>query len=192
MLNQILIHTPMYVWAILACLVWRGMVEMRERELPLPRLFVLPLAMLGLALYDVVAKFGMGAVTMAAWMAGCAASLLLVWKFGSTRIVAGAAPGSARLRGSKAPLAVMMALFLVKYASSVFLVIQPQAGRDALVAAAVCATFGVFSGWFLGRLAHDLSALRTLSKNRGASACPPGSAVQALRQACRTIPSSTT
>ena len=162
MLNQILIHTPMYVWAILAFLVWRGMVEMRGREVPLRRLFILPLAILGLALVDLVAKFGVGALPVTAWMAGGAASLFYVRTFGAARIAAGAAPGQVRLRGSRAPMAAMIGLFLLKYATSVILVVQPEAARIAPVAAAMCAAFGLFNGWFLGRLVRDLAALRAL------------------------------
>lgn len=162
MLNQILIHTPTYVWAILAFLVWRGMVEMRGRDVPVRRLFILPLAMLVLALADVTAKFGFAAAPLAAWMAACAASLWYVRTFGATRIVAGEVAGQVRLRGSRAPLLAMLGLFLVKYATSVILVLQPQAAQRAPVAAAMCAAFGLFSGWFLGRLARDLAALRTL------------------------------
>jgi hypothetical protein len=172
MLNQILIHTPMYVWAILAFLVWRGMVEMRGREVPLRRLFILPLAMLGLALVDLVAKFGVAALPMAAWMAGCAASLFYVRSFGAARIVAGAAAGQVRLRGSKAPLAAMIGLLLLKYATSVVLVVQPEAARIAPVAAAMCAAFGLFNGWFLGRLARDLAALRELPGEGAATPVP--------------------
>jgi len=93
MLNQILIHTPTYVWVILAVLVWRGIVEMRERDMPLRRLFVLPLAMLAWGLYDVIAKFGVEVVPLAAWAAGCAASLAWAWRFGTSRILAPAGGG---------------------------------------------------------------------------------------------------
>lgn len=165
MLSQILIHTPLYVWAILAFLVWRGLAEMRERALPLRRLFIVPLAMLALALFDLAAKFGLDAVPVLAWMAACAASLSYVRAFGASRIVAGAQDGQVRgqvrLRGSRAPLCAMLGLFVVKYASSVLLAMQPELARSLPAAAAICAMFGLFNGWFLGRLACELAALRS-------------------------------
>jgi hypothetical protein len=171
MLNQILIHTPLYVWAILALLVWRGIVEMRERALPLRRLLVLPLAMLGLGLYDVIAKCGLEALPLAAWAAGCAASLAWAWKIGATRIMGPVQGGQVRVRGSRAPLAAMLGLFAVKYASSVLLAVQPEAARQAAAAAAMCAAFGLFNGWFVGRLVRDLAALRQQS-GQGAAMAP--------------------
>jgi hypothetical protein len=160
MLNQILSRTPTYVWVILALLVWRGIVEMRERDMPLRRLYVLPLAMLAWGLYDVIAKFGVEAVPLAAWAAGCAASLTWAWTFGTSRILAPAEAGQVRVRGSRAPLAAMLGLFVVKYVSSVLLAARPEAAHQVVAVVAMCAAFGLFNGWFLGRLVHDVAVLR--------------------------------
>jgi hypothetical protein len=176
MLNQILIHTPTYVWVILALLVWRGIVEMRERDMPLRRLYVLPLAMLALGLFDVGAKFGVEAVPLAAWAAGCAASLAWAWKFGASRILAPAEGGQVRVRGSRAPMAAMLGLFVLKYLSSVLLAAQPEAARQVAAAAAMCSAFGLFNGWFLGRLAHDVAALRAQPGPGAAMAHSPAQA----------------
>jgi len=66
-----------------------------------------------------------------------------------------------RVRGSRAPLAAMLGLFVVKYLSSVLLAARPEAAHQAAAAMAMCAAFGLFNGWFLGRLVLDLAALRT-------------------------------
>jgi hypothetical protein len=163
MLQQILIHTPAYVWVILAVLVWRGSSALREREMTVRSLFIVPAIMLALSLQDVVAKFGSNAAPLATWAAAAAATALLVWKFGADRTVPGAAPGSVRVRGSWVPLAMMMAVFFTKYVASVLLAILPHARQDALFAAAVCLLFGAFNGCFLGRLARDLMASRSRS-----------------------------
>jgi hypothetical protein len=160
MLQQILVHTPVYVWVILAVLVWRGTAALREREMTVRSLFIVPAIMLALSLQDVVMKFGANATLLAAWAAAAAATALLVWKFGAERTVPGAAPGSVRVRGSWAPLAMMMAVFITKYAASVLLAILPHARQDAAFATGVCVLFGVFNGCFLGRLARDLAAVR--------------------------------
>jgi hypothetical protein len=74
------------------------------------------------------------------------------------------------VRGSWAPLAMMMAVFFTKYAASVLLAVLPHAREDALVAAGVCALFGAFNGYFLGRLARDVMDVR------GAAALPVSAA----------------
>jgi hypothetical protein len=162
MLQQILIHTPVYVWAILAVLVWRGAAALRDREMKVRSLFIVPIIMLVLSLQDVVVKFGANAMPLAAWVAAAAATALLVWKFGRSRTAPAATPGSVIVRGSWVPLAMMMAVFFTKYAASVLLAILPHARQDALIAAGVCALFGVFNGCFLGRLARDVAAWRGL------------------------------
>jgi hypothetical protein len=160
MLQQILVHTPVYVWVILAVLVWRGTAALREREMTVRSLFIVPVIMLALSLQDVVMKFGANPVPLGAWAAAAAATTLLVWTRGRSRIAPAATPGSAIVRGSWVPLAMMMAIFVTKYAAAVLLAVLPHARQDALLAAAVCALFGVFSGCFLGRLAADIAALR--------------------------------
>ncbi len=175
MLQQILIHTPVYVWAILAVLVWRGSAALRERETTVRSLFIVPLIMLALSLQDVVVKFGSNAAALAVWAVAALGTTLLVWKFGRSRTAPGGTAGSVIVRGSRVPLAMMMAVFFTKYAASVLLAVLPQARQDALFAAAVCALFGVFNGAFLGRLAADLAALR-----RAAAHAP---AVQGVLQA---------
>jgi hypothetical protein len=168
MLQQILIHTPVYVWAILAVLVWRGGAALRDREMTVRSLFIVPAIMLALSLQDVLMKFGSHAGALAAWAVAAAGTALLVWKFGRSRTAPGATPGSVMVRGSRVPLAMMMAVFFTKYAASVLLAILPHARQDALVAASVCALFGVFNGCFLGRLARDVAGQRGLSTARNA------------------------
>jgi hypothetical protein len=64
---------------------------------------------------------------------------------------------------------MMMAVFFTKYAASVALAVAPQLRHDTLFACAVCALFGVFNGFFIGCLAGDLAAYRTVAV-RGDSA----------------------
>lgn len=156
MLIHIVSHTPIHVWAILAFLVYRGMVSSRDREVELRKLCIIPVVMLVLSLQDIAAKFGLDGIALAAWIAGVALALAPVLLFGADRIAAGSAPGTVRVRGSWMPLALMMAVFFTKYAASVMLAVFPQAHQNTLAAGAVCVLFGLFNGVFLGRLARDL------------------------------------
>ena len=156
MLIHIVSHTPIHVWAILAFLVYRGMVASRDREVELRKLCIIPVVMLVLSLQDIAAKFGLAGIALAAWIAGVALALAPVLLFGADRIAAGSAPGTVRVRGSWMPLALMMAVFFTKYAASVMLAVFPQAHQNTLAAGAVCVLFGLFNGVFLGRLARDL------------------------------------
>jgi len=151
---QILSHTPLYVWAILAFLVWRGVAELREREIAMARMFVLPLVMLVLTLHDIARKFGLDATALAAWTTAFVLAALLAWRFGRVRVLPGTAPGRVRVAGSVIPLLLMLSIFTLKYATSVLLAVRPELAGEA--AAGVCALFGVFNGYLFGRLLRDV------------------------------------
>lgn len=168
MLTHILTRTPLYVWAILALLVYRGIVEMRGRDVAIRKLFIVPVIMLALSLQDIVAKFGAAYLPMSAWAGSAMVMTLLVWKFSGAGIDAGAAPGSVRVCGSWGPLAMMMAIFFTKYVTAVTLVVQPDTVHNVLFSTAVCTLLGVFSGYFVGRLASILrSGQRLRAKQSG-------------------------
>lgn len=161
MLIQILRHTPLYVWVILALLVWRGLVELREREIAVPRMFVLPLVMLVLSVHDIARKFGHGAIAFTMWMAASALAAfalaaLLAWRFGRVRVTPGTAPGLVRVAGSALPMVLMLSIFALKYATSVLLAVRPELAVQPVVVALVCTAFGIFNGYFLGRLLRDV------------------------------------
>lgn len=170
MLIQILSHTPIYVWAILLLLVWRGANAMRTREIALRKLFIMPLVMLGLSLQDIAGKFGLEPAQLGAWSAGAAVGALLAWRFGQARIEAGSLPGSVRVAGSALPLAIMMAVFFTKYLASVLLAVRPGLHHELGFALTVCALFGVFNGWFGARLARELLAWRGIQDGRALAA----------------------
>jgi hypothetical protein len=169
MLIQILSHTPVYVWAILALLVYRGVIAMRERDMTIRKLFIIPAVMLALSLQDIVAKFGGATVPLCAWAGAVLVVALLVCKYGSAGASAGGTPGSLRIHGSAVPLVMMMAIFFTKYATAVLLAVQPQASQHALLPAAACALFGMFNGYFLGRLAANLRTWQSLRAPAGGS-----------------------
>ena len=163
MLIQILTHTPLYVWAILAFLVHRGMIALRDRDVEVRKLVIIPVVMLVLSLQDMNVKFGLDGWPLAAWAISAAALALLAGMTGAPRIAAGTVPGSVRVRGSRVPFALMMAVFFTKYVASFALSVAPQLAHDTVFAVAVCALFGLFNGVFIGRLAGDLAAVRALT-----------------------------
>jgi hypothetical protein len=174
MLIQIVTHTPVYVWAILALLVYRGVVAMRDREITIRKLFIIPVIMLALSLQDVVAKFGVGFTPLSVWAAGAVLMTLLVWKFSNAGISTSTSPGRVLVHGSLGPLAMMMAIFFTKYATAVTLVIKPSASHDPLFSTVVCASLGVFSGYFLGRLVGTLQCWRSTQQSTSAALPEPG------------------
>jgi len=161
MFQQIISHTPLYVWAILAFLVYRGVQASRDREVSLRTMAILPLVMTALALVGIRSAFGLEGVPALFWLAGVAGGAALAWHLtGAGAIIAHPDRGVLFLRGSWAPLALMMLIFMMKYAVAIALAMMPALGHDVLFASVICALYGLFSGLFLGRLLRGVAAYR--------------------------------
>ncbi|MBA5687013.1 DUF6622 family protein [Rugamonas apoptosis] len=158
MLQQIVSHTPIYVWFILAFLISRGVAASADRDVTMRNLVVIPAVMLVLSWLDINNKFGFDGLVAAGWVAGASIGAGLVWRnFDSSSIACDPASGAIRLRGSWLPLALMMAIFCTKYVVAVLVAMQPAARENSLFVAAVCIVFGMFNGAFLGRLACQMA-----------------------------------
>lgn len=168
MLIQILTHTPVYVWAILALLVYRGVIALRTREVAVTKMFIIPAIMLALSLQDIHAKFGFGGAAFATWLVVAVATTALVLRFGAARVSPATTAGHVIVRGSAAPMAMMMAVFATKYCASVAVAMMPRLLADGSFSIALCALFGILNGYFLGRVARDMIACRAFSPHAAA------------------------
>ncbi len=155
MFIQIITRTPVWVWAILAVLLWVGLKQTLPRSVSLRRITVLPLVMVGLSLAGTVTAFGTGNHTLLAWAVAAAVALAVV----ITRNLPhgtqfNAWTESFQIPGSWTPLVLMMGIFITKYAVGVTLSIRPDLARDALFGQCVGALYGGFSGVFVARAAR--------------------------------------
>lgn len=159
MLQQIISHTPTYVWAILAFLIYRGVLACRDREVSLRSLFIIPAVMLYLSLQSLAARYDFNGMTAGLWLVGAAAGAALAWRLiDGSRIQVNRAAGTLLQRGSVVPLVLMLSIFVTKYAVAVLGAVQPALNHDASFIAAICVLFGLFNGVFLGRMARYLAA----------------------------------
>jgi hypothetical protein len=155
MLLQILAHTPRWVYALFLVLLVLGLSQLAGRHAGLRRVSLLPLAMLGLSFYGVVSSFPALPWALLPWAAGLGLAVAAVL---ARPLPAGTSfdPVGRRfaLPGSALPLALIMGIFLTKYAVGVSLVISPALAQSASYAAAVSVLTGALSGVFLGRAAR--------------------------------------
>ena len=160
-MQQLFSHTPLYVWAILAFLVYRGVLASRAREVTLRKLCIIPLVMLALSLSGVRGSFGFDGVAPFAWAVGALAGGLLAWSMTNPRKLTPVTErGSMQLAGSWLPLILMMSIFCMKYAVAVSLAIHPAYAHALGFVLFVCAAYGCFSGIFLGGLLCTLAVYR--------------------------------
>lgn len=163
-------QTPLWVWGLLAGLAALGLSATRRRTLHLGRLVLMPLVMGALALWGVQSAFsatGRLPELLALW-AACYAALLMIGLRMAPPAGAryDAATRSFELPGSWLPLALILAVFLMKYGIGVQLAMAPTLARDAGFAFTVTALYGLLSGLFAAR---TLRVLR-LARGSGPSA----------------------
>ncbi|GJJ01522.1 hypothetical protein RugamoR64_20600 [Duganella rhizosphaerae] len=159
MIQQIVSHTPTYVWALLAFMLYRGVLASRDREIGLRRLFIIPAVMLCLSLSSMNEHGALGAAVWGVWALGVAAGAALTWKLGSGAVIAvNRAAGTVQQRGSWALLMLMIAIFVTKYVVAVLTAMHPDMRQNLVFATAVTVLFGLFNGVLIGRLLRYVAA----------------------------------
>ena len=161
MLGQIIFNTPLWVWALLAFLIYRGMRAAADREIPFGRIFIIPLVMLGLSLQGIGSAFGARFSVMLAWLAAAVVAGGFAWHFTNYRkVVPDPARGILFQPGGWAPLLLMLGIFFTKYVVAVTLLMNPHYAQLTEFTVAICALYGMFNGIFIGNLLRLVSIYR--------------------------------
>ncbi len=166
MFFAILLHIPAWVGFVLAALVGLGLSQTRPREASVGRIAALPVAMVSLSAVGVLSTFGPSLLALASWAAGLVVALLAGrravavrgarWSLATQRV---------QLPGSWLPLALILAIFILKFGIGVSLGLHPALASDPGVAASLSAVSGFCSGLFLARA---LSLRGVIAAGRGA------------------------
>ncbi|WP_448174289.1 DUF6622 family protein [Rhizobacter fulvus] len=152
MLIQIVLHTPGWVWGLFAALLALGLSQVRDRALSPLRIAILPLAMVALSLSGVLTAFGHFPLALGGWAAGLGIALTFARSLVAVRGARWLADSqTVHVPGSWLPLALIVALFMIKYAAGVNLAMHPALATDATFAATCSLAYGLFSGLFLAR-----------------------------------------
>ena len=152
MLLQIIAHTPRWVFAVFALLVWIGSRQLLAGRVSLNRVTIVPIAMAGLSVYGVLSAFGDSPMALAGWAVAAAVAVALVLRRPlppATRYDADTR--SFHVAGSAVPLALMMGIFLTKYVVGVQIALHPELAHHHNFALAIGTLYGAFSGIFAGR-----------------------------------------
>ena len=145
-------HIPAWVFVLFFVLIAFGVAQSFPRSVSLRRSTVLPLLLLGLSLMGVSSSFGAQALAFLAWAAGVAGAVaLLHQRVDVSAVRFSAATQRFQMPGSWWPLALMMALFSLKFGVGMTLALHPEARASAALGLTVSAAYGLFSGLFLGR-----------------------------------------
>ena len=152
MILQILIHTPLWVWALFAALLLLGLWQRRSRHVRRGQLLALPLALLALGLWSMAPGFVTQPAAAVLWLGAIASATAFGLRLPR--------PAAARwlaeearlfLPGSWVPLLLIVAIFSLRYAAGVGQVLHPEWRVLATVQWPLALVFGGLSGLFLGR-----------------------------------------
>lgn len=155
MLNQIVSHTPLWVWPLLLALIWLGLSQSVTRSVTLKRITITPLVMTGLSLQGTVGAFGADPAVLSVWLIGAALSAAVVLQQ--------PVPTQTRydqwtqrftVPGSWMPLLLILGIFVTKYAVGAALGLNHSLRGNTDFSLGVATLYGVFSGIFLARSAR--------------------------------------
>ena len=148
---QILKNTPIWVWAILAALIYLGSKQLKARVVKRYSVLIAPVVFLFVGLMAA----GRGPVGLATWavsLTSLAVVTFFVWQpTGGARYE----PSGDRLHmpGSVVPMLLMLAIFLLNYVINVVLAINPSYRGELVWQVVPALILGALSGVFIGRAA---------------------------------------
>ena len=166
MLIQILKHTPLWVWGIFALLLVMGYSRTKSGTASKKRLAILPGIFILLSILGVVSTYGASTFALASWATGAGLGLLLNRLLLLPRGVSyDLASKTFAVPGSYVPMILMMAIFATKYVVGVTTAINHDLTQTTEFMVVVSMAYGFFSGSFLARSLHILSAERNPATN---------------------------
>src|SRR3954447_11138267 len=158
---QILIHTPLWAFALLAYLVWQGVKAMRPRTITIWRSLIVPAVFIIWGLSRLSSRQDY-AWPLVAWLAA-AAVLLLISLLTARPLELDHTTGEIKSPGSTMPLIRNITVSALQYEVTVMAAVDPH---DATTAAIVGrAVSGGMTGYFLGR---TIALLRQYFRQRKA------------------------
>ena len=164
MISEILSRTPTWVFVLFAVLLVLGLVQSRARQSSLTRLAIMPIALTALSVFGMVMSFKASLLGMSVWITVTAIVALLIPRFKPTsRASYNPICKLFLIPGSWSPLALIMAIFVVKYGVGVSLGMNRALANDTSFMVSVCAINGLLNGILIARFVGYLNLRRDAS-----------------------------
>ena len=173
MLQLVVSHTPLWVWALLAFLVTRGIAALKPQETSLGKLAIVPVVFTAWGVWSITARYPGSWPAWGLWLVGIAVGAAVGWAL-SRRVQMRVEPATGKLwRGADySLLPLLLATFVVKYGFEVAFAMSPPPVSDPGFRAAYLLLSGGFAGIFIGKYCRYLLASRLLMRHD--SAAPVG------------------
>lgn len=145
-------HTPLWVWPLFAIVLLLGARNLWPRERPLAPLVILPAILLAFALYNLTASSADPTLVVPAFLVSFAIGIGVGWNLVPKNVVALKGQGRVRVPGSVAPLLVVIAVIVLRYAIGYTYGRWPQLRADPALALEFGATGALLAGIVWGRI----------------------------------------
>lgn len=152
-LATIISHTPIWVWALYALLLFLGFQRTRDSSVPLYRLLTLPIIVMALAISSSIAA---GFSGLPAVLIGLAIGSTFGWQLEHEGATSRLADGRVQLRGEWSSFSLLVFVLVFRYATIVASVMYPVLAVDAAWHFGTLGFSAALSGLFLGRTAARL------------------------------------
>ena len=149
----IIAGTPLWVWALLAFLLFIGIRALRPTTASFARLAILPAVFLAWGLSGFATTYGLRPVGIAVWIAALAIGVGIGWLLArSIEIHADKEHGLIRIPGNSLNLVLILIIFATKYTLGVMAGMRPSIAGELLYMATDVGVSGLLTGMFAGRL----------------------------------------
>jgi hypothetical protein len=145
-------HTPAYVYVLLAWLIWRGVQSLGLRTLALWRLFIVPGVFAANGLLMLVWGANNGLPEIVAWLVGAAVLVPVGFATGPRILTIDPSGRRVTCAGSTIPLVRNLLIFGCQYGIAVGLFLHPAEAKFPFEMAARAVSgisIGYFTGWTL-------------------------------------------
>lgn len=162
---EILRRTPLWVWALFAFLLYRGIRALRPRQVSVTRTFLLPVLFLVWALVSIHGEVTDLRAAYEAFFAGVAAGGVIGWNLWSRVGRAAYHPETRMIErpGSPITLVLLVLAFVSKFVLMAILARDHGLAADAAFSAAFGGVSGLVDGMFWGGTLSQIWHLRHLA-----------------------------
>jgi len=161
-LADIVIHTPIWVWPLLALLIWRGLRNTQPRETDMGGPILLPLLLSVLSAHGLLTGAFTAMVALGLVLGG-AAGVATGRRLESRHPAQLVAPGRLLLPGDWTSLAIILVAFCLGYGRAVLGAVQPAALANPMVQLSSTTITAFIAAVLLTRMVMRLNRLRQTS-----------------------------
>jgi hypothetical protein len=147
--TRILTNTPLWVFALLAYLIWQGAQSLRPSTRPIWRMLIVPLVFFLIGLSRLVTARDRGIEPLLAWLVAAVLFALLALSRKPKLLAVDRGSGTVTRPGSSTPLVRNITVFVLQYAVAVAtaMKLEPHAAVAIIGHAVSGACAGYFSGF---------------------------------------------